>query len=107
VRLVTFCGRDAKRGAGSLDVDNSLLTILLGSGKGNVDTALHRRITKDVMVRQSGEEEQRKKRQEQTAQADSGELNPPQVLVDDEIEPVDFFDPEEFGVRRKFDSSRS
>jgi hypothetical protein len=28
----------------------------------------------------------------------------PDVLIDDEIDPADFIDPEEFGIRRKFES---
>jgi hypothetical protein len=31
----------------------------------------------------------------------------PEILIEDEIDPADFFDPEEFGFRRRvFDASR-
>ena len=57
------------------------------------------------MIRQLGEGEERKKRPvlnktglEKEQAAD--------VLTDDEIDPADFIDPEEFGIRRKYDPLR-
>ena len=55
------------------------------------------------MRRQSGEEEKRKKRLT-SAETRSQEGDQADVLIDDEIDPADFIDPEEFGIRRKFES---
>jgi len=69
-----------------------------------LDTFPLRRIIKDVMKHQSGKEEKRKKRltSDQTGSQESDQAD---VLIDDEIDPADFFDPEEFGFRRKRESS--
>jgi hypothetical protein len=55
------------------------------------------------MRHQSGEEKKRKKRltSEKTGSEKHDEAD---VLIDDEIDPADFIDPEEFGIRRKFES---
>jgi len=56
------------------------------------------------MIRQSTEGEKGKKRhQPAAAQAKSGSVEPdPTDTAPDEIDPAEFFDPEEFGIRRKF-----
>jgi hypothetical protein len=56
------------------------------------------------MKHQSGEGEKRKKRLT-SAETGSEKHDQPDVLIDDEIDPADFFDPEEFGFRRKRESS--
>jgi hypothetical protein len=70
-----------------------------------VDTLGAERIIKGIMIRQLGEGEERKKRPilsetgfEKEQAAD--------VLADEEIDPADFIDPEEFGIRRKYDPLR-
>ena len=55
------------------------------------------------MRHQSGEEEKRKKRLT-SPKTGSEKDDQPEVLIDDEIDPADFMDPEEFGVRRKYAS---
>jgi len=52
------------------------------------------------MIRQSGEREEHKKRH---IFSETGLHKEPvsDVLADDEIDPADFFDPEEFGFRRR------
>jgi hypothetical protein len=55
------------------------------------------------MRHQSGEEEKRKKRLT-SDQTGSQRGDQPDVLIDDEIDPADFIDPDEFGVRRKYAS---
>ena len=51
---------------------------------------------------QSGEEKERKKRHKRTAEMGSEARNlTPDAVADDEIDPADFFDPEEFGIRRR------
>jgi len=55
------------------------------------------------MNHQSGEEEKRKKRLD-SAETSSQKDNQADVLIDDEIDPADFIDPDEFGVRRKYES---
>jgi hypothetical protein len=56
------------------------------------------------MSHQSREEKKRKKRLT-SAKTGSKEGNQaPEVLLEDDIDPADFFDPEEFGVRRKYES---
>jgi len=57
------------------------------------------RIIKGIMIRQLGEGEERKKR---LVFAETGleKEQAADVLADDEIDPADFFDPEEFGIRR-------
>ena len=61
-------------------------------------------IIKDVMIRQSGEREQPKKGHKTIR---NRMPVPParDVPVEEEIDPADFFDPEEFGIRRQ-DSNR-
>ena len=60
------------------------------------------RIIKDVMRHQSGEDKERKKRLNRTAEAGSEARNlTPDLSADDDIDPADFFDPEEFGIRRR------
>jgi hypothetical protein len=56
------------------------------------------------MNRQSGEEEKRKKRLN-SAETGSKESDQADVLIDEEIDPADFFDPEELGFKRKRESS--
>ena len=56
------------------------------------------------MRHQSGEEEKRKKRLDSN-QTGSQKDDQPDVLIDDEIDPADFMDPDEFGFRRKYESS--
>jgi hypothetical protein len=55
------------------------------------------------MRHQLGEEEKQKQR---LTSAETGSEKDDQldVLVDDEIDPADFIDPDEFGIRRKFGS---
>jgi hypothetical protein len=57
------------------------------------------------MIRQLGEGEERTKR---PVFAETGleKEQPADVLMDDEIDPADFIDPEEFGIRRKYDLLR-
>ena len=52
------------------------------------------------MKHQLGEEEKRKKRPS-SAKTDSKESHEADVLIDDDIDPADFIDPEEFGFRRR------
>ncbi len=65
-----------------------------------LDASRPRRIIKDIMRHQLGEGEEANNRStlETTGSKESHE---PDVLVDDEIEPADLFDPEEFGYRRR------
>ena len=58
------------------------------------------------MKHQSGEEEKRKKRLSSDQTGSQGG-DQPDVLIDDEVDPADFIDPEEFGCRRKFESFHS
>ncbi len=60
------------------------------------------------MIRQLGEDKKRKKSNNPTVNTDWLARNLTAGLsVDDEIEPADFFDPEEFSIgRRGFQSSR-
>jgi hypothetical protein len=55
------------------------------------------------MRHQLGEEKNSKKR---LSSAETGSQRDDQadVLIDDEIDPADFIDPDEFGVRRKYAS---
>jgi len=54
------------------------------------------------MRRQKGEEKERKKGRNWTAETGSEARNlTPDAVADDEIDPADFFDPEEFGIRRR------
>jgi hypothetical protein len=55
------------------------------------------------MRHQTGEEEKRKKRLI-SAETGSKESHEADVSIDDDIDPADFFDPEEFGFRRKRES---
>ena len=57
------------------------------------------------MIRQLGEGGERKKR---PVLSETGLEKEPaaDLLVDDEIDPADFIDPEEFGIRRKYDPLR-
>ena len=57
------------------------------------------------MRQQFGEGGKRKKRLI-SSETGSQEPEPRDVLIDDEIDPADFFDPEEFGVRRKIEPLR-
>jgi hypothetical protein len=69
-----------------------------------LDTSPAGRIIKDVMRHQLGEGEEVKKRKKKAGDrpATGSQKNEPvpDELTDDEIDPADFFDPEEFGVRR-------
>lgn len=56
-----------------------------------------RRIIKDVMNQQLREGEERKKGRKRTMETSSPSVDrKPDVVLDDDIEPADFFDPEEF-----------
>jgi len=55
------------------------------------------------MRHRPGEGEKRKNRLN-SAETGSEKRQPaPEVLIEDDIDPADFFDPEEFGIRRKFE----
>jgi hypothetical protein len=59
------------------------------------------------MRHQSGEEKKRKKRPVLSETGSQETYPETEVLVDDDIDPADFFDPEEFGFRRRgSDASR-
>ena len=68
----------------------------------------HGRIIKDVMIRQLGEGQKRKKGNIPTVNTDWLARNlTADLSVDDEIDPADFFDPEEFAIgRRDYKSTR-
>ena len=51
------------------------------------------------------EEEKKREKRLSSAKTGSQEGGQVDVLIDDEIDPADFFDPEEFGFRRKRESS--
>jgi hypothetical protein len=53
------------------------------------------------MRHQSGEGEERKKRRKPMAETGLEKMNPLPEDIIEEIDPADFFDPEEFGVRRR------
>jgi hypothetical protein len=54
------------------------------------------------MIRQSGEAEEHQKSRKRRAETGFEEWNlTPDVVMDDEIDPADYFDPEEFGIRRR------
>ena len=55
------------------------------------------------MKHQLGEEEKRKKRLS-SAETGSEKDDQADVLIEDEIDPADFIDPDEFGIRRKYES---
>jgi hypothetical protein len=58
------------------------------------------------MRHQSKEGEKRKKRDILSETGSEERPQAPEVLIDDDIDPADFFDPEEFGFRRRgFDAS--
>ena len=55
------------------------------------------------MIRQSGADKEAKKRREYSGKrgkTDSQESNPTNDTPFDDIDPAEFFDPEEFGIRR-------
>jgi hypothetical protein len=65
------------------------------------------------MIRQSGDRGEHKNRHKRAADEASTRFEKrdpmafaPDVLIDDEIDPADFFDPEEFGIRRRDMHSR-
>ncbi len=63
------------------------------------------------MIRQSGDRGEHKNRRKSAAhEARTGfekrDRATADVLIDDEIDPADFFDPEEFGIRRRDSHSR-
>ena len=66
-----------------------------------LDTSPAGRIIKDVMRHQSGEERKRKKPPVLSETGSQGQAEAPEVLIDDDIDPADFLDPEEFGFRRR------
>jgi hypothetical protein len=68
-----------------------------------LDSPTPRRIIKDVMRHQLGEGEKRKKRLT-SAETGSEKHDQADVLIDDGIDPADFIDPDEFGIRRKYAS---
>jgi hypothetical protein len=55
------------------------------------------------MRHQLGEGEKPKKRLT-SAETGSQEIDPADVLIDEAIDPADFIDPDEFGIRRKYAS---
>jgi hypothetical protein len=55
------------------------------------------------MRHQSGEEKKRKKRLT-SPETGSEKDDQADVLIDDAIDPADFIDPDEFGIRRKYAS---
>ena len=55
------------------------------------------------MKHQAGEEEKRKKRLT-SAETGSKENDQHDIVIGDEIDPADFIDPDEFGIRRKYAS---
>lgn len=72
-----------------------------------LDMPSHGRIIKDVMRHQSGEEEKRKKERKRDAEAGFEAWKLWDEAFDEgDIEPADFFDPEEFGYRRESKSFR-
>jgi hypothetical protein len=61
------------------------------------------------MRHQLGEGEERKKRHRTVVdrlKTGSEKSEPADILVDDDIDPADFFDPEDFGIRRKCEPIR-
>jgi len=70
-----------------------------------LDTSPAGRIIKDVMRHEIGEGEEVKKEHKRVAGRlkTGSQKNEPAsgALTDDEIDPADFFDPEEFGVGRR------
>jgi len=58
------------------------------------------------MRRQSDEGKERKKRHTSAETGSEERYSSREVLIDDQIEPADFFDPEEFGYRRNIERSR-
>ena len=80
------------------------MTISFGHANRVLDTLPHGRIIKDVMRHESGGAEERKKRLQRVAgPAKMGKEpgDPTDTYADDEIDPADFFDPEEFGFYRR------
>jgi hypothetical protein len=57
------------------------------------------------MKHQFGEEEKWKKRLT-SAETNSQRDDQADILIDDEIDPADFIDPDEFGVRRNYEPLR-
>jgi hypothetical protein len=68
-----------------------------------LDTLPRGRIIKDVMRHQLGDGEEGKKRLTAADGLNAGSEpgDSADTLADDEIDPADFFDPEEFGIRRR------
>ena len=77
-------------------------------GRQPLDGNPHGRIIKDVMIRQLGEDKKHKKGNNPTVNTDWLARNLTAGLsVHDEIEPAEFFDPDEFSIgRRDFKSPR-
>jgi hypothetical protein len=74
-----------------------------------LDSLPARRIIKDVMIRQLGDEEEVKNWREKVAKrriTGPGENDPDVTDVFEDIDPADFFDPEEFGLRPRRAKSR-
>jgi hypothetical protein len=70
-----------------------------------LDTSPAGRIIKDVMRHELGEGKEAKKEHKKVAGARISGSEKHDAATDtvfDEIEPADFFDPEEFGIRRRF-----
>lgn len=85
-------------------MDNSLLTALFDSASSSLTprpTTYH----KGRYEAPIGEEEKRKTAEFDQTGSQGGDQ--PDVLIDDEVDPADFIDPEEFGCRRKFESFHS
>ena len=77
------------------------MTISFASASPLLDALNLRRIIKDIMRHQSREEKKRKKRPFST-ETGLPEMHPePELWTEDDIDPADFFDPEEFGFRRR------
>jgi hypothetical protein len=70
-----------------------------------VDSRCPERIIKGIVIRQLEEGEERTKRLV-FAETRFEKEQAADVLADDEIDPADFIDPEEFGIRRKYDPLR-
>jgi hypothetical protein len=58
------------------------------------------------MRHQSGEGEARKKRHTSAETGSEERYSVREVLIDDEIDPAEFFDPKEFGYRRHIEPRR-
>jgi hypothetical protein len=94
--------------AGLPPVHNSPLKTPYNCDSGALDCTGQGRIIKDVMRHQLGEGDEEKKVHKKVAGRILGpeKSDPETDTVHDEIDPADFIDPEEFGVRRGFSHDR-